>query len=57
MDSGNILLSLTEDHLKEMGISKVGHRVKIVSLIDGLRRGAALISREKYSDISALLAQ
>ena len=36
--SGRILLQLTEDHLKEMGVRKVGHRITLCTRLNELRR-------------------
>ena len=36
--SGRVLLQLTEDHLKEMGVSKVGHRITLYTRLNELRR-------------------
>lgn len=55
--TGRRLLSLTEDHLKEIGVSKVGHRLELQSHIDELRKAAGWVSRAAYVDIPTLLNQ
>jgi len=57
INSGSTLLSLTEEHLKEMGITKVGHRLKLANLLETLRKDLGLVSREKYSNLTTLLSQ
>ncbi len=54
---GNSLVGLQEEHLKEIGVLKVGHRLKLLKCIDELRRDADLVSREKYADISILMTE
>ena len=50
-------MALQEEHLKEMGVSRVGHRLELVKAIEELRREAGLVSRERYMDISTLIMQ
>jgi hypothetical protein len=50
-------MMLQDDHLKEMGVSSIGHRLEMVKAIDELRKEAGLVSREKYADISTLMIQ
>ena len=54
---GESLLALEESHLKEMGVTSVGHRLELVKAINELRREAGLVSREKYEDIGSLMIQ
>ena len=54
--TGRRLLSLTEEHLKEMSIV-IGHRVELLFHIDKLRKGAGWVSRAAYADIPALFDQ
>lgn len=54
--SGRVLVSLTEDHLKEMGVARVGHRLELMGHLEELRRGAGLVPREvALMDVSTLL--
>ena len=55
--SGNLLLTLEESHLKEMGVVKVGHRLEIMEAIHGLRREAGLINKYKFIDLPTLLVE
>lgn len=57
VNCGESLLALEEEHLKEMGIFNVGHRLKIMRVIDDLRREVGLVSRANYVDISYLISQ
>ena len=54
--TGRRLLSLTEEHLKEIGVV-VGHRVELTFHIDELRKTAGWVSRAAYVDIPTLLNQ
>ena len=54
--TGRRLLSLTEEHLKEIGVV-VGHRVELMFHIDDLRKTAGWVSRAAYVDIPTLLNQ
>ena len=40
VESGRGLLRLEEDHLKEMGVAKVGHRLQLCEHLRELRRAA-----------------
>jgi hypothetical protein len=55
--SGNLLLSLEESHLKEMGVVKVGHRLELVEAIHGLRREAGLVNKYKFINLPQLLIE
>jgi len=55
--SGNILAQLCENHLKEMGVGRVGHRLELLGQIDQLRSKAGLVQRSKFVDIPTLLKQ
>ena len=55
--TGQLLLSLEESHLREMGVIKVGHRLEIMEGIYQLRKEAGLIDRSKFVDIKSLLKQ
>ena len=55
--TGRRLLSLTEAHLKEMGIVNIGQRVELLFHIDELRKMAGLVSRAAYIDIPTLFDQ
>lgn len=44
--SGRILMQLTEEHLKEMGVRKVGHRLALLGSLDELKR------REAWGSVS-----
>ena len=55
--SGRILLNLCEDHLKDMGVTKVGHRLEILGNIVELRKRAGLVSQELFRDIHVLIDQ
>lgn len=54
--NGRRLLSLTEEHLKEIGIV-VGDRVELIFHIDELRKTAGWVSRAAFVDIPTLLNQ
>ena len=55
--TGKRLLSLTEEHLKEIGVIKVGHRLELTLHIDELRKAAGWVSRAAFVDIPTLLNQ
>ncbi|XP_065885749.1 uncharacterized protein [Dysidea avara] len=55
--SGRQLLSLTEDHLKEVGVKKLGDRLDLAYHIDELRKRAGWVSRAAFVDIPDLLHQ
>ena len=48
---------LTEEHLKEMGVVSVGHRLELSKFIEELRRECGLVPRDKYADISYVVSQ
>ena len=54
--NGRRLLSITEEHLKEMDVV-VGHRVELIFHIDELRKTAGWVSRAAFVDIPTLLNQ
>ena len=54
--SGRRLLSLTEEHLKEIGVV-VGDRIELMFHIDELRKTAGWVSRATFVDIPTLLNQ
>ena len=43
--NGRILLQLTQENLKEMGISKVGHRLAMSNALDKLRNAGPMVPR------------
>lgn len=43
MESGHCLLQLEEDHVKEMGVVKVGHRLWLCRQLSELRRSAKVM--------------
>lgn len=55
IDSGAVLLQLTEEHFKDMGISSIGERLALVNAIDRLRIGAGYSPSAKFFDTSHLL--
>ena len=55
--TGNILLTLEESHLKEMGVLKVGHRLEIMEGIHSLRREAGLVNKYKFIDLPTLMTE
>lgn len=55
--TGRRLLSLTEEHLKEIGVVKVGHRIELMSQIDGLRKAVGWVSKAAFVDLPTLLNQ
>lgn len=54
---GCVLLRLEEEHLKEMGLNKVGSRLIVLEAIEELRRLAGVVDRQRYTDIEALIDQ
>ena len=42
INSGSILLQLTEEHLKEMGIKKIGRRIFLATRLNELRKESGL---------------
>jgi len=55
--TGRRLLSLTEEHLKEIGIVTVGHRLELSHHINKLRKAAGWISTAAFVDVPTLLKQ
>ena len=55
--SGNLLLTLEESHLKEMGVVKVGHRLELMEAIHGLQREAGLVNKCKFINLPQLLME
>lgn len=55
--TGRRLLSLTEEHLKEIGVFTVGDRLELTLHIDELRKSAGWVSRAAFVDIPTLLNQ
>ncbi len=55
--TGKLLLSLEEEHLKEMGLFTVGHRLEIMEAIHELRQNAGLVDNSKLVDVKTLLKQ
>lgn len=50
--SGAVLLQLTEEHLKEMGVWSVGHRLEMVGALERLRLEAGLLPRAQFVQMS-----
>ena len=50
-------MALQEEHLKEMGVVKIGHRLELVRSINKLRKKVGLVSMEKYADMCHLMTQ
>ena len=50
--SGDVLLRLTEEHLKEMGMRVVGHRLKVVDALEGLRLQSGLLPQAQFVQMS-----
>ena len=46
--NGRTLLQLTQEHMKEMGISKIGHRVAVSNALDKLRSAAGMVPKALY---------
>ena len=46
--SGKILLQLSQEDLKEMGVNKVGDRLTLCNALDELRSAAGMIPRASY---------
>ena len=57
LSTGRRLLSLTEEHLKEIGITTVGDRIEMMFQIDELRKTAGWVSRAAFVDLPTLLNQ
>lgn len=55
--TGRRLLSLTEEHLKEIGVVIIGHRLELSYHIDELRKSAGWISTAAFVDVPTLLNQ
>ena len=46
--SGKILLQLSQEDLKEMGVKKVGHRLTLCNALDELRNAAGMVPKASY---------
>ena len=46
--NGKILLQLTQENLKEMGIISVGHRLTVSNALDELRSAAGMVPTASY---------
>ena len=55
--SGHVLLQLCEEHMKEMGVKIVGHRLELLRQIDKLRNRAGFVSQATFIDTPTLLKQ
>ena len=55
IESGRELLQLKEEHLKEMGVGNVGHRLRLCEHIRELRRSAKVTADGE--DMNHLLTQ
>ena len=55
--SGALLLQLTEDHFKEMGVTIIGHRLALVNAIDKLRMEAGFLPSAKFGNVGYLLEE
>lgn len=55
--SGSVLLQLTEEHLEQMGISCIGHRLMLINAIDQLRHKAGLLPSAKFVNVDYLLEE
>ena len=53
--SGSVLLQVTEEHLLQMGITCVGHRLSLINAIDSLRAKCGFLPNAKYTDVNHLL--
>ena len=52
---GAVLLQLTDEHFKEMGLTKVGARLRLTIALDKLRLEAGFFPTAKFSDSNYLL--
>ena len=57
INTGSVLLQVTEDHLKEMCIRCIGHRLILVNGIDVLRHKAGLLPSAKFVNVRYLLEE
>ena len=55
--SGHVLLQLCEEHMKEMGVKIVGHRLELLRQIDKLRNKAGFVSQATFINTPTLLKQ
>lgn len=53
--TGPLLLQVTEEHLSQLGISCIGHRLSLINSIDSLRQKCRLLPNAKYVDVNFLL--
>lgn len=54
INSGRVLLALNEQHLREMGVAKIGHRLEILGNLGALKRRAVPVATE---DLGTLVLQ
>lgn len=54
---GESVVALEEEHLKEMGVVSVGHRLELIKAIEELRKECGFVSREKYVDVAYVISQ
>lgn len=57
IDRGSVLLRLNEEHLKEMGIAKVGDRLALLEALDDLRKRAGLVPSVTHVEVDTLVDQ
>ena len=57
INKGSVLLRLEEEHLKEMGIVKVGDRLSLLEALDDLRKRAGLVPSVAHIEVDLLMDQ
>lgn len=57
ISKGSVLLRLEEEHLKEMGIVKVGDRLLLLEALDDLRKRAGLVPSVTHVEVDTLVDQ
>ena len=57
ISKGSVLLRLEEEHLKEMGIAKVGDRLALLEALDDLRKRAGLVPSVAHVEVDTLVDQ
>ena len=57
INKGSVLLRLEEEHLKEMGIVKVGDRLLLLEALDDLRKRAGLVPSVAHIEVDLLMDQ
>lgn len=57
INKGSVLLRLEEEHLKEMGIVKVGDRLLLLEALDDLRKRAGLVPSVAHIEVDLLVDQ